>query len=227
MIRFLKLWRRQHRHRAPTGRLVAGKEPSPNICHERRLVFLHNPKCAGSSMRDWLWPGRGLKTNHSLPHDICHRKTWRDYFTFVIVRDPYDRFASGYYYFVNRSVAGLSTPLKSIAKMSPPEYFEAMTKINHSVMRHQHPYLHHKFSDEPIDMVIHFNELVPRGLTRIKDWITVRGEFPHVNASRRAGTRSRQAVEHLIFSDKKFLAEFNDYYAQDFKELNYRRIRPH
>ena len=27
---------------------------NPNICHDRKIVFVHNPKVAGTSLRDWL-----------------------------------------------------------------------------------------------------------------------------------------------------------------------------
>ena len=84
------------------------------ICHQRKLIFYHIPKCAGSSIEKFF----GFKNNNFL-HGVVekdnqvltlHHLTQKDlikygfvdnatlesYFSFTIIRDPFNRMASDY-----------------------------------------------------------------------------------------------------------------------------------
>jgi hypothetical protein len=71
------------------------------ICHQRRLVFVHIPKTAGSSVLETLFPelvGKwGSYRSHFLPEEYPAR-VWRDYFTCGFLRNPWDRMVSLYHY---------------------------------------------------------------------------------------------------------------------------------
>ena len=67
------------------------------IIHKYRAIFLHIPKCAGTSMEEWIRreaiPGEkaeDLRQRH-LPH---HMNIYPYYFLFTFIRNPYDRFVS-------------------------------------------------------------------------------------------------------------------------------------
>ncbi len=67
------------------------------ISHKHKLIFVHNPKCAGTSiinyfdMEDWgHQPAVRLKEEYS--------EYWGKYKKFVVIRNPWDRFYSNYRY---------------------------------------------------------------------------------------------------------------------------------
>lgn len=66
----------------------------PNICHKRKILFIHPTKCAGKSVEHAVFGfSKGGKSEHrKISHyglDIINR-----YFTFSIVRNPWDRYVS-------------------------------------------------------------------------------------------------------------------------------------
>ena len=71
------------------------------VSHKHKFVFLHIPKCAGTSIGeklnshfDELWTYSGFKIHHDdLTEDIL-----KNYFVFTIVRNPWDRLYSQYKY---------------------------------------------------------------------------------------------------------------------------------
>ena len=77
------------------------------ISHRHRCIFLGVPKCASTSVGDWLstqgegrpivkpwWYGGVLsQRSQSLARAV---NLYPEYFTFSFVRDPYDRFVSLY-----------------------------------------------------------------------------------------------------------------------------------
>ena len=81
--------------------------------HDRRFIFYHVPKVAGSSIRtalksvpgSWRLPGTG---KHMTPAEFAW--TWRGlvdwrlrtYFTFCFVRDPWERFGSLHRFLLHR-----------------------------------------------------------------------------------------------------------------------------
>lgn len=92
------------------------------ISHKYKCIFIHIPKCAGSSIfrflnpnivLDWKvpnydvlfgWcPKRKLHLQHAtakqlLETELINEKQWATYFKFSIVRNPWDRALSDYYW---------------------------------------------------------------------------------------------------------------------------------
>jgi hypothetical protein len=90
------------------------------ISHKYKCIFIHIPKCAGSSIRDfyfdtpnldWKTPNYELlygwcpKRNMHLQHatsrqlletELISEEVWNNYFKFTIVRNPWDRAYSSY-----------------------------------------------------------------------------------------------------------------------------------
>jgi len=86
------------------------------INHKRKFIFIHLPKCAGTSIKRALYPycdeydqffgghpdapeGNNEISKHSTAMEIksfATEKRWNNYFTFTFVRNPIDRITSLY-----------------------------------------------------------------------------------------------------------------------------------
>lgn len=70
------------------------------ISHELRCIFIHIPRCAGSSVEAWLtgtdWWLREPETKHLTAGQAREQyaEHWPHYFKFTVVRDPTTRTAS-------------------------------------------------------------------------------------------------------------------------------------
>jgi hypothetical protein len=68
-----------------------------NVSDRYRCIFIHVPKCAGTSLKQALdLPGQGHPTWYWFAEKIPHK--WNTYLKFAIVRNPWDRFVSAYFY---------------------------------------------------------------------------------------------------------------------------------
>ncbi len=78
--------------------------------HDKKIIFIHIPKCGGTSIEfafDLKTPkdGYGIKNRKAMQHYLWHDykrelgdKIFNNYFKFAIVRNPYTRFISEYYW---------------------------------------------------------------------------------------------------------------------------------
>jgi hypothetical protein len=75
---------------------------TPQVFHNVRGIFIHIPKCAGTSIEKTL--GGQEFGGHSTARGIRDKypNEWERYYKFTIVRDPLTRFASGYHYLRER-----------------------------------------------------------------------------------------------------------------------------
>lgn len=92
------------------------------ISHKHNFIFIHIPKCAGSSIKDFYFdkpkldwkvpnyellygwcPKRKIHLQHAtsqqlLELDLIKPEVWEDYFKFTFTRNPYDRAVSDYFW---------------------------------------------------------------------------------------------------------------------------------
>ena len=70
-----------------------------HILHPCKATFIHIPKTGGTSITKWL--EKNFKTDNRRKHGyLSHAEAiWKDLgWTFSIVRNPFDRIASSYFY---------------------------------------------------------------------------------------------------------------------------------
>ena len=66
------------------------------ISHDKKCIFVHIPKCAGSSINQQLKLNSVGFSGHS---PMSYHSEHSNYFSFTFIRNPYDRIASAYKYF--------------------------------------------------------------------------------------------------------------------------------
>ena len=72
------------------------------IDHKNKCIFIHIPKCAGSSIekffvnRDWWFVDRKTKHIHAKTAKKIYKENWDENFTFSYVRNPWDQMVSWY-----------------------------------------------------------------------------------------------------------------------------------
>ena len=138
------------------------------ISHEYQCIFLHQRKCAGTSIccafgvgwslgsHDWNFMDGGVKS----PED----SEFPSYFRFSIVRNPYDRFVSGWKYCDGTK----DRPLLDVLKNLPRNDLDATPEndLNGSrvhdyvhVSRPQHDILFYEDGVMGVDFVMRFENL--------------------------------------------------------------------
>lgn len=139
------------------------------ISHNSKCIFIHIPKCAGSSINQEL----NLKSVGFSGHSpaSCHRDHLRDYFSFTFVRNPYDRIVSAYKYFRklkrgHRWYKRNSIISDAANKMSFIEFVNHITDFQNLMKRqegsfesgiHFQPFSY--FLDEPIEYIGRFENI--------------------------------------------------------------------
>jgi hypothetical protein len=76
--------------------------PNPQIFRHLRTIFVHVPKCAGSSIESTLAKMCGMEKPGGHTTAMAYRRAFprefASYFKFTVVRDPLDRFLSAFHY---------------------------------------------------------------------------------------------------------------------------------
>ena len=77
------------------------------ICNDKKFVFIHSPKCAGTTVSVYLKymkenPGQmldPLPLEHHMTYDtfLKNNPAMKDYYSFAFVRNPWDRVVSAFY----------------------------------------------------------------------------------------------------------------------------------
>ncbi len=119
----LLLYRISKRRYRISGRLPASVKV-PQGVGGRPVYLVHNPKCAGSSLKQLLGV-TASRTTHSWPRDLFRPSAWEESLVVVAVRHPLDRFLSSWRYHCCSGYRGkLVKRHGSLCNLSPSEYFE-------------------------------------------------------------------------------------------------------
>ncbi len=211
------------------------------ISDRHKFIFVHNPKAAGSSVFHTLKPYANVMCRHNrrqlnyylhkffgnvyflcnygmhipaseLKRDLPGDK-WERYFKFGVVRNPYDRATSFFFYLLNQPGSDFHDLFKSLGSFK--NYIMYLRD-----QKWQEPQ-HYYFTDENgkilVDKIFKFENLQEgfSGVTRHLQLPDV--ALPVINARK----KKKKYLEHL---DNETLKVMNEMYHLDFELFGYEKI---
>jgi|GEM_PF-1318876 len=191
---------------------IGQPEISSSVNHERKIVFVHNPKVAGTSLRSLL----GLKgeISHLTPGLLVPKKRWERYFVIVAVREPIERLISSFHYHTGERYNGYYLEeYPDIKTWSIEKYFNVFSKEPYGIIP-QVNYLNHPLSAKKPDFIIRY-ETLGSDVDRLLAKLNINNKnLPLLNESGFKMNRSK-------FISKKLMSRLIDFYQEDYRELGY------
>lgn len=198
------------------------------ISHELKCIFIHIPRCAGSSIETWLcgqdWWSVEPSTKHLSAGQarVLYANWWNVYFKFAVVRDPYTRTRSLLKYGENYGLR--KTEGRPIDFSGYEAWFGSRLIIEHDRrffarrdllrFRHRFGFVYGNLLDEKIDFVAHF-ETLKDDMELVRTHLSFPTPFSlHLEKS---GERESEA---LTPADRAWVAKS---YRKDFERFGYTR----
>ncbi|UZR99501.1 sulfotransferase family 2 domain-containing protein [Chondrinema litorale] len=212
------------------------------ISHKHKVIFIHIPKCAGSSVESYFgvkpfnweepnyenltgWcPERKIHLHHAtasqlLDLELVSKETWDEYYKFTIVRNPWSRAMSDYYW-VQKDCKVRGTFSSFINKHAPfKKHLTYPPKNKHFRGDHLYPqssYLKCKDGNLLVDDIIKFENL-RQGFEGICEKLNLpSSKLPHKKK------RSKKRFEHYshFFCRKKHRL-ISEKYKEDIVSFGY------
>ena len=193
------------------------------VSHDLKCVFIHIPKCAGTSVYkslklDFLGSGHAPASKHSEFLD-------QGYFSFSFVRNPWDRIASCYRYFrsikpedrwykSNQKLADLSKKI-SFQEFAQrvPEFQKMMIREEGSVRSGIHFQPFSYFLDKPVDCIGKM-ENISRDYIKICRKLNIK-----INPLKKLNSTNPSNYQELYIEETKNIVY--NIYKEDIKKYNY------
>lgn len=197
---------------------IAGYNTSFNICHQKKIIFVHNPKCAGTSIKQSLGID-AAGADHRFPTELATARLWEDYFSFTVVRHPLDRFISSYSYHTSSKYQGYYfRKYPGLHNMSMEEYFNLLTNAEEHVLAPNTCYTQHHLSRKKpnCDFVCRF-ETLQADLQELSKLINISfASIPHKNPSK------HNDYHQYLTPNSTLMEKCTEYYSDDFDNFSYR-----
>lgn len=193
--------------------------------------FVHIPKTAGSTIAKLFkdnnklvgqydkrikYPRTNIKCSKwHIPAKYNDSVNFKDYVTFVVVRNPYDRIISEYNYISDKDVqkynSNINNFILSVLKDDDKKY------INDCHFIPQTEYIYDSFNNK-VQYILYFESLIDdfNNLSKKERLGFTMKKSNHENKKKRNAT-----IKDLWFET---LLEIESYYSKDFEVLNYDKI---
>lgn len=202
------------------GRPSAGMRTDVT-CHGRPVLFLHNPKTGGKSLRTLMGV---THLSHATPSERLNEKAWLDHVCIAAVRDPFERFLSGYFDHVRKPKENALTRIYGpVFKTITPQQYLAILLQNPRFGGPQVNWTDFPSPRKPrADIVLRFEEIGQwRGQLLAAGVSIGDRQLPHKNASSRAGTDLCAALDLTPAGLAALESEVRTAFAQDARAFGY------
>nr|WP_272507970.1 sulfotransferase family 2 domain-containing protein [Salinibacter ruber] len=192
----------------------AFEEVHPNVSHEHEAIFIHIPKTAGTSVKNLVGLTPGM-TMHTKPTNMVHKKTWKQYTSFTIVRNPLDRFFSNYFFHTSpKYEGGLTSICPGLKEMGVREYFYRLKEVDSNHIDPQHEFITHKYSSKILDHILKLDN-IKNDIKKICNIFGIKNcTMPRKNSSGK--------YKHKVQIEEETLEDIINYYQKDFDLFGYR-----
>jgi len=204
------------------------------ISDRLKCVFIHIPKCGGTSIENALWapeektqqnlfgglidPFHNAYQTGALQHlkglqvrHVIGREIYNAYFKFAIVRNPFARAVSQFHYIKERK------GLRKFIGMKPSDDFKTYLDKTHRRTHVQwEPQVSFLFDHQGRSMVDYIGRLedMQTAFQDICQRLGVTAELPH-------SKKSERKVPYQTFYDAESIAYIEDVYADDLEVFGY------
>jgi hypothetical protein len=185
------------------------------ITGEKNITYLHIPKTAGTSLLDWLISNRGNSEYVSWDTHPKLSTVLKDKIpntTFTVVRNPWDRMVSMYFYMKNIAINEGSKwlALNNITQENFPSFDDWLYRTEDSLIPSDYwfkgstPQL--EWIDGPVDIVIRYENLA-EDFVKIQEAFNCNIPLPHLYSSGRGNyadyynDNTRKFIEKICQAD--------------------------
>lgn len=167
----------------------------PRSFHQTRSIFVHVPKCAGTSLNKALYPDTTLGHRSAGLYQTFFPEQYQHYFTFAFARNPWDRLVSAYSYLCKggnpRHDAAWQTTLQRFASFDEfvKEWLCAENVVKQIHFAPQHQYICDNTGVVSLDFVGKL-ETISEDFAYITQKLGVDVQLQELNRSRKDDYRS-------------------------------------
>ena len=192
------------------------------IFPEHKILFIHNPKCAGSAIKEQLkkkYKERPLFTEWHYNYNQLlskHPMAAKNYFKIVFTRNPYDRFVSAYYYNMER-VANKGDYHWKAYPRSYPVLEQYLDKDINDFIQSEH-FSHILYPTFPI----HFNKQIyfinePKAFDLIGKYETMESDLKKIGITSLNKVNKSSHGDYNKILSKDSMKKLEELYKTDFK----------
>jgi hypothetical protein len=174
---------------------------------EQKVVFFHNPKTAGTSINIWFLtniPGsRHIEPQHILPTRVDYAGYW----TFCVVRNPWDRWVSWWNYW---------SCVRERIDVSFEEYtLRYLNNEYEGLDGGQYSYLSPQVAFSDYSNCVLRYETLNQDFRQIQDKMTCYASLPNINVG------ENRLPYQEYYTSNKLIDAVGNFYAKDIQKFGY------
>lgn len=191
------------------------------VCDGKPLIFLHNPKTGGKSLRQFLHVKRD---SHAFASERLSPRQWQACFSITAVREPFERFLSNYYDRV------LKQNDNALVRLFGPE-FKRIDAFDFLDVLKELPVFGGRqvlWTDYPLaakpraDLILRYETIATWQDQLVASGLAVADRnLPHVNRSKRSESNHLEALRLSQADFDRLEAAVKDHFHADYAAFGY------